>query len=143
MDFALIASGKIVTNAIISGCGKVLTLPVLTMYARAKRNHAESSQNSICLFEGSSGGTESRAEKIAATVPRHPDRLRRDDGVGGPSYKRNDEVEVGFASQKHFIGLYILRTDVMNAHRHLLEGKASVTARASSAIPNRSRSTST
>jgi uncharacterized protein YdhG (YjbR/CyaY superfamily) len=42
---------------------------------------------------------------------------------GGPSYRRNGEVEVGFSSQKHFIGLYILRTDVMNAHRHLLAGK--------------------
>ena len=42
---------------------------------------------------------------------------------GGPSYKRNGEVEVGFASQKHFIGLYILRTDVMNAHRDQLMGK--------------------
>jgi uncharacterized protein YdhG (YjbR/CyaY superfamily) len=42
---------------------------------------------------------------------------------GGPSYKRNGEVEVGFASQKHFIGLYILRTDVMNAHRGQLKGK--------------------
>lgn len=42
---------------------------------------------------------------------------------GGPSYKRNGEVEVGFASQKHFISLYILRTDVMAAHRNQLEGK--------------------
>src|SRR5215207_930402 len=42
---------------------------------------------------------------------------------GGPSYKRNGEVEVGFASQKHFIGLYILRTDVMNAHKDQLQGK--------------------
>lgn len=42
---------------------------------------------------------------------------------GGPSYRRNGEVEVGFASQKHFIGLYILRTDVMNVHKHLLKGK--------------------
>jgi uncharacterized protein YdhG (YjbR/CyaY superfamily) len=41
---------------------------------------------------------------------------------GGPSYKRNGEVEVGIASQKHFIGLYILRTDVMNAHREQLRG---------------------
>jgi uncharacterized protein YdhG (YjbR/CyaY superfamily) len=39
---------------------------------------------------------------------------------GGPSYSRNGEVEVGFASQKNFIGLYILRTDVMRAHRYLL-----------------------
>lgn len=42
---------------------------------------------------------------------------------GGPTYSRNGEVEIGFASQKHFIGLYILRTDVMNAHKHLLVGK--------------------
>ena len=26
---------------------------------------------------------------------------------GGPCYARNGEVEVGFMSQKHFIGLYI------------------------------------
>ncbi|NWG07339.1 MAG: DUF1801 domain-containing protein [Chloroflexi bacterium] len=39
---------------------------------------------------------------------------------GGPCYSRSGVVEIGFASQKHFIGLYILRTDVMNAHRYLL-----------------------
>jgi uncharacterized protein YdhG (YjbR/CyaY superfamily) len=39
---------------------------------------------------------------------------------GAPCYSRNGVVEVGFASQKHFVGLYILRTDVMNAHRYLL-----------------------
>jgi len=42
---------------------------------------------------------------------------------GGPCYSRNGVVEVGFASQKHFIGLYILRTDVMKTHEHLLKGK--------------------
>ncbi len=42
---------------------------------------------------------------------------------GGPCYSRNGEVEVGFASQKNFIGLYILRTDVMNAHKDLLKVK--------------------
>ena len=42
---------------------------------------------------------------------------------GGPSYSRNGMVEVGFASQKHFIGLNILRTDVMKAHKDLLKGK--------------------
>ena len=42
---------------------------------------------------------------------------------GGPSYKRNGEVEVGFASQKHYIGLYILRTDVMAAHKEQLKAK--------------------
>jgi uncharacterized protein YdhG (YjbR/CyaY superfamily) len=39
---------------------------------------------------------------------------------GLPSYSRHGEVEVGFASQKNFIGLYILRTDVMRSHRYLL-----------------------
>ena len=42
---------------------------------------------------------------------------------GGPTYARNGVVEVGFASQKNFIGLYILRTDVMNAHRDRLKVK--------------------
>ena len=42
---------------------------------------------------------------------------------GMPGYSRNGTVEVGFMSQKHFIGLYILRTDVMNAHKHLLKIK--------------------
>jgi uncharacterized protein YdhG (YjbR/CyaY superfamily) len=42
---------------------------------------------------------------------------------GGPCYKRDGVVEVGFASQKNFIGLYILRTDVMNAHRDRLKVK--------------------
>ena len=42
---------------------------------------------------------------------------------GGPTYSRNGEVEVGFASQKHFIGLYILRTDVMKTHRAQLDGR--------------------
>ena len=39
---------------------------------------------------------------------------------GGPCYSRNGEVEVGFSSQKNYIGLYILRTDVMRAHRYML-----------------------
>ena len=44
---------------------------------------------------------------------------------GGPCYSRNGEVEVGFASQKHFIGLYTLRvrTDVMNSHKDQLKVK--------------------
>ena len=42
---------------------------------------------------------------------------------GGPCYSRNGEVEVGFASQKNFIGLYILRTDVMKTHKDQLKGK--------------------
>ena len=42
---------------------------------------------------------------------------------GGPCYSRNGEVEVGFASQKNFIGLYILRLDVLNAHRDMLKVK--------------------
>jgi hypothetical protein len=40
---------------------------------------------------------------------------------GGPCYSRNGEVEVGLASQENFIGLYILRLDLLNAHRDLLK----------------------
>lgn len=39
---------------------------------------------------------------------------------GGPCYSRNGVIEVGFASQKNFIAIYILRTDVMRSHRYLL-----------------------
>jgi uncharacterized protein YdhG (YjbR/CyaY superfamily) len=40
-----------------------------------------------------------------------------------PSYSRDSAVEVAFASQKNFIALYILRTDVMNVHKDLLKVK--------------------
>ena len=39
---------------------------------------------------------------------------------GGPGYSRNGVVEVGFASQKHFIGLYILRQDALDPQRPFL-----------------------
>jgi hypothetical protein len=43
---------------------------------------------------------------------------------GGPCYSRGSgEPEVGFASQIHFIALYILRNDVMDAYRELLKAK--------------------
>jgi len=42
---------------------------------------------------------------------------------GGPSYSRNGVVEVGFASQKHFIGLYILKQEVLEAYKEQLSGK--------------------
>ncbi len=44
---------------------------------------------------------------------------------GGSCYSRNGVVEVGFASQKHFIGLYTLRvrTDVMKTHKDMLKIK--------------------
>jgi len=42
---------------------------------------------------------------------------------GGPTYSRNGVVEVGFMSQKNFIALYILRTDVMKTHKEQLKVK--------------------
>jgi uncharacterized protein YdhG (YjbR/CyaY superfamily) len=42
---------------------------------------------------------------------------------GMPAYLRNGEAEVGFASQKNYIALYVSRTDVMDAHRDLLKIK--------------------
>lgn len=49
---------------------------------------------------------------------------------GMPSYRRDGEIEVAFASQKQYLSLYILRTDVMDAHRshldHLSVGKGCI-----------------
>lgn len=44
---------------------------------------------------------------------------------GGPCYSRNGEVEVGFGSQKNFIGLYILRLDVLDAPSRSAQNKRS------------------
>ncbi len=41
---------------------------------------------------------------------------------GMPSYVRDGEVEVGFANHKQYVSLYILRIDVMGAHRDALAG---------------------
>lgn len=41
---------------------------------------------------------------------------------GGACYEKNNIVEAGFASQKHFIGLYILKKDVMDKYRDKLKG---------------------
>lgn len=41
---------------------------------------------------------------------------------GMPGYKKNGVGEVGFASQKNYISLYILNEDVVQANRELLKG---------------------
>lgn len=41
---------------------------------------------------------------------------------GGPCYSRQGVIEVGFASQKHFIGLYILKQDALASQRQFLQG---------------------
>lgn len=47
-----------------------------------------------------------------------------DEGMdyGMPGYARNGTVEVGFASQKRYISLYILKQDVLDRHRDALRG---------------------
>jgi uncharacterized protein YdhG (YjbR/CyaY superfamily) len=49
---------------------------------------------------------------------------------GMPSYSRAGQIEVAFASQKQYISLYVMRTDVMAAHRtrveHLSVGKGCI-----------------
>ena len=42
---------------------------------------------------------------------------------GMPCYKKNSIAEVGFASQKHFIALYILKKEILDAHRESLNIK--------------------
>jgi len=41
---------------------------------------------------------------------------------GMPSYVRDGAVEVAFADQKQYVSLYILREDVLDAHRAALVG---------------------
>jgi len=41
---------------------------------------------------------------------------------GGPCYEKNNIAEAGFASQQHFIGIYILKQDVIEQYREELKG---------------------
>lgn len=41
---------------------------------------------------------------------------------GGPCYRKNGVIEVGFASQKHFLALYVLKKDLVNSFRERLTG---------------------
>ena len=41
---------------------------------------------------------------------------------GMPGYQRGGTVEVGFASQKQYVSLYILKQEVLDAHRAELGG---------------------
>ncbi|WP_216215897.1 iron chaperone [Amycolatopsis aidingensis] len=41
---------------------------------------------------------------------------------GMPSYQRDGTTDVGFASQKQYISIYLLRTDVLAAHADRLAG---------------------
>ena len=41
---------------------------------------------------------------------------------GGPGYERNGVIEAGFASQKHFIGVYILKKTVFDKFIPKLKG---------------------
>ncbi len=41
---------------------------------------------------------------------------------GGPTYKKDKGIEIGFASQKHYIGFYCLVHEVMLNNKALLKG---------------------
>ena len=43
-------------------------------------------------------------------------------GYGMPGYKKNGVAEVGFANQKNYISLYILKEEVVQTNRELLKG---------------------
>ena len=45
---------------------------------------------------------------------------------GGPCYEKNNVAEAGFVSQKHFIGIYILKQDIMNKYKSQLKGASSI-----------------
>jgi uncharacterized protein YdhG (YjbR/CyaY superfamily) len=42
---------------------------------------------------------------------------------GMPTYSRDGTAEIAWASQKRHISLYVMRTDVLNAHRGQLAGR--------------------
>jgi uncharacterized protein YdhG (YjbR/CyaY superfamily) len=41
---------------------------------------------------------------------------------GMPTYSRDGTAEIAWASQKRYISLYVMRADVLNAHRGQLSG---------------------
>lgn len=41
---------------------------------------------------------------------------------GMPTYSRDGTPEIAWASQKHYISLYVMRADVLDAHRERLAG---------------------
>lgn len=41
---------------------------------------------------------------------------------GGPCYRKNGVIEAGFASQKNFIGVYILKQVIMDEYKGELKG---------------------
>ena len=61
-------------------------------------------------------------KKLRALCRKHLKGFKESMEYGMPGYWRDGVAEVGFASQKNFIALYILRTDVMNAHADQLQG---------------------
>ena len=65
-------------------------------------------------------GRKAALKKLRDLCRTHLTGFKESMAYGGPTYSRDDVAEVGFASQKNYIGLYILRTDVMRSHRYLL-----------------------
>ena len=61
-------------------------------------------------------------KKLRALCRKHLKGFEESMEYGMPNYRRKGVAEVGFASQKNFIALYILRTDVMKAHADQLQG---------------------
>ena len=57
---------------------------------------------------------------------------------GMPAYSRDGVAEIAWASQKRYISLYVMRTDVLNAHRSQLAdldvGKGCIRYRSPAAI---------
>jgi uncharacterized protein YdhG (YjbR/CyaY superfamily) len=51
-----------------------------------------------------------------------PDQFVEGVRYGMPCYQRDGEAEIGFAAQKRYLSLYVLRADVLAAHRHRLQG---------------------
>ena len=58
---------------------------------------------------------------VAKTLQGSFERLQRKYGLWGPTYKKDNGIEIGFASQKNHICFYCLIHDVMLDNKELLK----------------------
>ena len=64
---------------------------------------------------------EKRTYAVAKTLQGSFERLQRKYGLWGPTYKKDNGIEIGFASQKNHICFYCLIHQVMLDNKELLK----------------------
>ena len=83
------------------------------------RSHAE---GVVSYLEEVPDDRREAVDRLARTCREELAGFEESMAYGMPSYARNGVVEVAFASQRQYISLYVIRSDVMAAHRDQLSG---------------------